>query len=433
MIVAAIGIVILGNLPTTSGYGDCFYQWTFEIRTGYMYGEVRVHVEDIDISTDYWELNFDRKWEGKIRSMKAYETKTKKELGIDVRKGREILQHFFIFEKRNAGETVDFTVEFYVEDAVVQIMEDVDYFEWSWATAENFMRHPIEVVLPSKTEALLISDAVPQKFEKGTHIHFEEKSSGFGVKIKVGVAFSGFGKSRLEEAEKAFNAEDFEEALSYYEDVIAFYEGLGVLHGKGQEQFLSQLEADFDVVITPTYLPFSSKADYDQVLKQLREKRTLCEEKIEAAKEEAKESEANAYFSKAQELFNNGDYKEAQETFEKAKDAYISVGNDEKASECQDYIEQCINFAKEEVTKAEAIYNEGVTLFEQGEYEAAKARFEEALALYTELGDEEKIAECNQWITSCEEALEPPVSDSCLGTAILALMVIVGVLTLYRK
>jgi hypothetical protein len=419
VIAATIGILILGNVFPATGYGDCFYQWKIEIRTGYVKGEVRIHVEDIDIATDYWELNFDRKWEGRIITMKAYETKTKKEVVIEVIKSREILQHFFIFEKRNPGDTIDVTVEFYIDNPYVQIMEGVDYFEWSWATGENFMRHPIDVVLPSGTEVVLVSDAVPHAIERDT-IHFEEKSTGFGTKIKIGVAFSKAGRSYLEEAEKAFNSENFEESLSHYDDAIMFYESLGVLHGKGQEHFLNQLEEEYGVTITPTYLPFSSKADYDEFLKQLREKKAVCENKIE----ETKEAEADALFLEAQELFTSGDYEEAQYTFEKAQKTYELIGNDEKVSECQDYIDQCAAHGeKEQLTeKAEETFNQGITYYEQGKYDLAKITFQSALTMFTELDDKEKIEACNQWIASCSDALTPPENGSCLGTIIVVVL-----------
>ena len=438
---AVIGILILHHLPVLAalnpsgeGFSTSFYEWRFEINSaGTVHVELEVHLIDIDISLSSWELSFESKWEEKITDIKAYESMTHEEIEIQTKIGRETIQYFFMFDKKSAGENVDFTVEFTIEDALIRIVEDIDYFEWAWSTWENFMRHSIDITLPSGSEALIVSNAVPAEFteKKGTIIHFEEKSIDISKRLRLGVAFSGVGKSYLEKAEYAFNSSTFEEALSNYESAAAFYESLGVFYGKTKDQFLNQLAEDFDVSLTPTYLRFSSKSEYDQFMRQLREKKILCEEKIT----EAKETEADALYSEAQRLFDGGDYETAQETFKKAQNMYTMIGDDEKARECQDYIDQCASLLEEEKLRKEAeeIFNKGVMYFEQQQYDIAKTTFQLALLAFTELGDEEKIEECNKWIASCEEALAPPEEGSCLGTAVVTLMVVAGVLIFRRR
>ncbi|MBU7013066.1 MAG: SHOCT domain-containing protein [Theionarchaea archaeon] len=66
-----------------------------------------------------------------------------------------------------------------------------------------------------------------------------------------------------------------------------------------------------------------------------------------------------------------------------------------------------------------------MTSFDQEEYNAAKTKFEEALGLFTELEDEEKIAECREQIASCDEALET-TQISPMMILLLLTVVIVG-------
>ena len=119
---------------------------------------------------------------------------------------------------------------------------------------------------------------------------------------------------------------------------------------------------------------------------------------------------------------------------------FEALGNTEKTSECQNYIDQCDQFEAERKLKSEAqsSFNKGVGLFEQQQYEEAKSAFEEALAKYTDLGDEEKIRECEEWITSCEEAMtgepeeeeEEPEDDGglCIGSSLIVLIFLSGTL-----
>jgi tetratricopeptide (TPR) repeat protein len=131
------------------------------------------------------------------------------------------------------------------------------------------------------------------------------------------------------------------------------------------------------------------------------------------------------------EAFNREDYESAKTLFAEAQIIYNSVNNSAKASECQDYIDTCAhNLEQAQLrVKAEALFNEGVNYFQQEQYEEAKTKFEEALTIFTELGDEEKIEECKEQITSCEEAGK----GFCLGTVMVSLIVIWGSLILCWK
>lgn len=75
--------------------------------------------------------------------------------------------------------------------------------------------------------------------------------------------------------------------------------------------------------------------------------------------------------------------------------------------------------------EAEALLGEGIACFEQQQYDLAKIKFEKALMLFTELGDEEKIEECKEWITSCEEK-EKEERGFCMGSVLIIIILLGG-------
>jgi len=111
---AVIGILILHHLPVLAalnpsgeGFSTSFYEWRFEINSaGTVHVELEVHLIDIDISLSSWELSFESKWEEKITDINAYESMTHKEIEIQTKIGRETIQYFFMFDKKNPGENV---------------------------------------------------------------------------------------------------------------------------------------------------------------------------------------------------------------------------------------------------------------------------------------------------------------------------------------
>ena len=63
----------------------------------------------------------------------------------------------------------------------------------------------------------------------------------------------------------------------------------------------------------------------------------------------------------------------------------------------------------------------------------AKTKFEEALQLSTELNDEEKVRKSEEWIVSCEEALNPPETGTCLGTTMIGILYLMSYLTKWKE
>lgn len=138
---------------------------------------------------------------------------------------------------------------------------------------------------------------------------------------------------------------------------------------------------------------------------------------------------AEEKFEEAVAAFNSRDYELAEQLFSQAQDTYRALNNFTKVSECQGYIDRCNQYLEEEQLKAdraEALFDEGVSYFEQEQYDLARIKFEEALTLFVELGDEEKIGECEEWIISCEQELEKENGGFCMGSSLIIIIILGG-------
>lgn len=82
LILLVAGILIVAFIPSVCTWGDCFYEWQFDIKaTGTVHVELDVHLRDIDFALEVWDLSFDIKWEEKITNMELLsQTTTNMEL-----------------------------------------------------------------------------------------------------------------------------------------------------------------------------------------------------------------------------------------------------------------------------------------------------------------------------------------------------------------
>jgi tetratricopeptide (TPR) repeat protein len=438
LICIVLSLLVIGNMGhyplVASGekFEDSYYVWNFDInQSGTVHVEIEFHIFAVPFKMTAWELSYDRKWEDKMVNIKAYE-ETGEDLKVEMKKYSETIQYFYRFRPRSAGEDAVFTVEYDLEDGLVEIVEGVSYFEFWWTSGENFMYISTDVNLPSGSEVLLVSELEPQEVSGKPKpiIHFEGKTKGMGVRNGFGVAFSDVGKSSNEKGDRAFNAGRYEEALSYYEEALSFYESIGSFYGKGSNTYFEQLSGDLDVLIQPTYMGFPSVSAYTQVLEDLRDKKDVCQEKME---EET--GQADTLFDEGKEFFEQNEYEKALEAFEGAQKLYQAQEQSEKVDLCQQYIDMCTEVLEESQkrSEADALFQEGVSYFEQEEYGLAKEKFEGALSLYEELDDEEKVQECRDRIASCEEQEGKSEEEGgfCLGSCFL-LLLILGALGLNR-
>ncbi|MBU7001916.1 MAG: tetratricopeptide repeat protein [Theionarchaea archaeon] len=438
LICMTLSILIIANmclypsLASEERFEDSYYVWRFDVdQSGTAHVEVEFHIFAIPFRMTTWELSYSRKWEDKMMNIEAHES-TGEDIKVEMKEYSETIQYSYRFRPKSAGENIEFIVEYDLEDSLVEIVDGVSYFEFWWTSGENFMHILTDVYLPAGSEVLLVSELDPQEVSGRTipMIHFEEKTKGMSVRNGFGVGFSSVGKASTEKGDKAYNAEQYEEARSYYEEALSFYGSISGFYGKGSDEYFGELSEDFGVLILPTYMGFSSVSAYTQGLEDLRNKIALCEERAEE-----KIREADTLFAEGKALFEEKKYEEALAVFQEAQELYRLQGESEKEELCQQYGDMCSGFVEEQKKREEAdrLFGEGVTYSEQGNCEMAVGKFEEALSLYEELGDEEKVQECVDRIQSCEdqEGEESEGGGFCLGSTFVVLCA--GVLILRKK
>ena len=134
---------------------------------------------------------------------------------------------------------------------------------------------------------------------------------------------------------------------------------------------------------------------------------------------------AHSFFSEALSYFEKKMYSEAKSKFNEAKNTYSMVGNKQKIQECETYISKC-----DTGIEADSLIEKGKAHYEEGTYDEAKLSFEKAQQKYKEIGDTEKVQQCQQMIqeiakknqeNKAEE--EPDKKGFCLGTLFMALLV----------
>lgn len=111
--------------------------------------------------------------------------------------------------------------------------------------------------------------------------------------------------------------------------------------------------------------------------------------------------EAATSASQGYTLFSQRNYSQAKLQFENALEIYSDAGDSEKVSEIREMVAKC-----NKALDATTAYEEGVTSYEQGAYESAQTKFEESKSLYDEIGDSTGSAEAQSMIDKCTEALD---------------------------
>ena len=373
------------------------YEWILEPKVdGSMHIEWRVTIcceEEIFSTT--WGKGLP------IRNAKARDAETGESLEATlVDEGDRIKLQINLGEKGKSG--YQFIVEL-DRFNVVKEENEVYYFEFGYS---GIIEHTVTIILPEGHEFLYAT--LLDVEEVSTHANrvsvLFEKVSYEEEQFDVGIYFSEKGIQLLEKAESDFRNEQYNDAKEAYEDAIEFYSQVTTLYNRNKDEFLAELQ----------------------------EKVTECKNLAERQRLEHNTQLAEEKFEEAMTAFNSEDYKSAKALFIEAQSKYNSVNDSAKVSECQDYIDKCTHYIEQAQlgADAEALFNEGVTYFQQEQYEEAKAKFEEALAIFIELGDEEKIEECKEWIASCEEADK----GFCLGTVMISLIVMWGsVILSWRK
>jgi tetratricopeptide (TPR) repeat protein len=328
-----------------------------------------------------------------IKDVKAKDAKTGESLQATlVDEGDRLKLQIELGEKGRSGYQV--VIEL---DRLYSVKEEDEayYFDFGYSGA---IEHTITVILPTGHEFLYAQYLDVEKVTTAANrvsVLFEQVSHE-KEQFDVGVWFSHRGIQLLEKAEIDFLNGQYSDAEKAYEDAVNFYSQISTLYNRNKDEFLAHLHGKA--------AECKSLAEEERIQKTTQ----LAEEK----------------FTEAVAAFHGGDYESAKALFTEAQNKYNSVNDSAKVSECRDYIDTCTQYMEQAQSRAEAeaLFSEGVIYFEQEQYEEAKTTFEEALIIFTELGDEEKAEECTERIASCEEAGK----GSCLGTVLISLIVMWG-------
>jgi tetratricopeptide (TPR) repeat protein len=381
------------------------YEWEIEPNL-----DGSAHIE-ITITLGYWSSEISHTYSNSrpvvIESIRAWETASGAAIKVETADQGDSLKIVFKFgEKKEPG--YQFTVEYDRLKKVEEKYEEVFYFDMAFG---GEIQHSATITLPVGHELLYATYLDPIEVSAdANHVLVKfRKPDPEEEWFRCGVMFSKKGIQLLNNAENRFNRGQYEEAEDAYEVAIEFYSQFSELYGRDKDEFLAELE----------------------------EKVTECKNLAEKERIERNTQIAEEKFEEALAAFNNEDYRSATVLFKEAQSKYNSVSDSEKASECQNYIDKCTEYLEKIQSRAnaETLLDEGIAHFRQGQYEEAKTKFQEALTIFTELNDEEKIQDCKEWIASCEEAMKPPEEEGgfCLGTILLVTLIGIGLIVSRRS
>jgi tetratricopeptide (TPR) repeat protein len=109
-------------------------------------------------------------------------------------------------------------------------------------------------------------------------------------------------------------------------------------------------------------------------------------------------------FNYAESLYNEGKYEEAMEKYDEAKKYFLNYFDDKNARICLIKAKNCEGHLK---------LNSGISYFNAGDLDNAKKEFEDAKSVFENIGDEEMIGICEEWMEKCiPPSTTPPASTT---------------------
>ena len=111
-------------------------------------------------------------------------------------------------------------------------------------------------------------------------------------------------------------------------------------------------------------------------------------------------------FNYAESLYNEGKYEEAMEKYDEAKRYFLNYFDEKNARICLIKAKNCEGHLK---------LNSGISYFNAGDLENAKKEFEDAKSIFE---DEEMIKICEEWIEKCIPPSTTPPATTPLPTTL---------------
>jgi tetratricopeptide (TPR) repeat protein len=367
------------------------YEWTLEPSTD---GNLHIGVKvTLGVWDSEWVFNVPKS--SPAQNVTAYEAESKKPIKIvEADEGDKTEYRLDFQEGKKRG--FQFVIE-YDKAGNVEVKYDTAYYFYNGWTSYSETTHTATVILPKNHELILTNYVEPEEtfMDHGQVAFTVTQELPPEETFRIGVMFSAEGKRLLELAERNFRMKDYREARDYYQQAYNFYSKFSNLYDRDKDAFLAEIKTHID--------------ECDGIFKE----KTV--------------GEAEDRYDQAIQAFDNKEYEEALKLFASARKLYLTIEETEKADECQEYMAQCTDYQKKEELTAEAeqLLQEGIDHYEQGLYEEAETTFNQALEKFQEVGDEEKVQECQQWIESCgsQKEEEPPESTGfCLGSFLIVFL-----------
>lgn len=354
-------ILVLVSLIYPASCTEETIEWTFEphtdrschIKAVVTLGENYIFYEITGFSRDMW-----------IKNLKTYEYESGESITGEVVYDSETdTQSVALTFDEPTPEDFTCVLEFDTLDFLNEEEEKTFTLFWNFGSGDDILNTAV-VILPKDAELLEVEHKNPQKVEENEHVHvYYQGVSGPGTRFKFELTFSASGKGYIRLAERYEEAGQYDQALSNYQKATSFY-------------------SRFDLY----------KKDKPTILAELQD-RMYAIQKLQA----------DSVFGKGMDAFTKKDYKKAKSYFEEAESVYTIGGDAQGEAACQEMISECERI--EELKKeADILFEQGKTQYEAESYEEAKDSFTHAKSKYEELGDAQKMVECEEWIVKCEEA-----------------------------
>jgi len=281
IILLVFGVLVLGNFTLTQGDEEFDDEWRIDLKTtGIAHYTLKSKIP-ADMESYGFVLSRN------VKNFKSYYAETNEEIEVEVEESGLTVKYSLKFGKvLKKGSSI--VVEFDWEKIVVEYVEDVYSYSFSWGTGDWVTLHSVDVILPPRVEVLAINDAELLKTTREGNreiLHFEEKSGGKFDRMSFAILYSGKGKSEMETADTYFNSKNYEEALSHYKNAKNFYEKIDGLFGDPADDMLTRLGRDWGMELNISHRLFSSQEKFEKFLNQIETKIDLCEDKLKERRE----------------------------------------------------------------------------------------------------------------------------------------------------